>query len=144
MTTPKTAVPTSRWRFPYELRFERRLEVPRWLSPLVSLGAIVVALLLGIRDGRTDSKLGRPPYVFALLTERPGRADRLEELLEQLTVPLVLAVGLDIVFQLVIRGTLRPIASLVYATLFVALPYAAARGASNRMSTLAGRRRRPV
>ncbi len=47
MTTPKTAVPTSRWRFPYELRFERRLEVPRWLSPLVSLGAIVVALLLG-------------------------------------------------------------------------------------------------
>jgi ABC-type uncharacterized transport system permease subunit len=47
MTTPETAVPAPRWRFPYELRFERRLEVPRWLSPLVSLGAIVVALLLG-------------------------------------------------------------------------------------------------
>ena len=47
MTTPETAVPAPRWRLPFEVRVERRLEVPRWLSPLVSLGAIVVALLLG-------------------------------------------------------------------------------------------------
>lgn len=36
-----------RFRFPYRLQIEKRLDVPRWLSPVVSLGAIVVALLLG-------------------------------------------------------------------------------------------------
>jgi simple sugar transport system permease protein len=36
-----------RFSFPYELQIEPRLDVPRWLSPMVSLGAIVVALLLG-------------------------------------------------------------------------------------------------
>jgi len=35
------------WRFPYELRLEPRTSQPRWLNLLVSLGAVVVALLLG-------------------------------------------------------------------------------------------------
>ena len=38
------------WRgiqLPFQVRIEPRLEIPRWLSPLVSLGAIVFALLLG-------------------------------------------------------------------------------------------------
>jgi simple sugar transport system permease protein len=45
-TTTTTAAPR-RWRLPYRLQVERRLDAPRWLSPLVSLGAIVVALVLG-------------------------------------------------------------------------------------------------
>jgi general nucleoside transport system permease protein len=37
-----------RRRFPFKVQVEPRLaETPRWLSPVVSLGAIVVALLLG-------------------------------------------------------------------------------------------------
>ncbi len=34
-------------RLPFELKLEPRLHVPRWLSPLISVGAIVLALLLG-------------------------------------------------------------------------------------------------
>lgn len=34
-------------RLPYTLRIERRLETPGWLGPVVSLGAVIVALLLG-------------------------------------------------------------------------------------------------
>lgn len=44
--TPTTAPPRKSF-FPYTIRVERRLDVPRWLSPAVSFGAIVVALLLG-------------------------------------------------------------------------------------------------
>ncbi|MEJ2211176.1 MAG: ABC transporter permease [Anaerolineae bacterium] len=37
-----------RWSLPYQVRIEPRIEeVPRWLPPLISLGAIVVALVLG-------------------------------------------------------------------------------------------------
>ncbi|MBF8283318.1 MAG: putative ABC transporter permease protein [Anaerolineales bacterium] len=35
------------YRLPFTIRIEPRLNVPRWLAPLVSVGAIVVALLLG-------------------------------------------------------------------------------------------------
>jgi simple sugar transport system permease protein len=34
-------------QFPFELQIEPRLETPRWLSPVVSLVAIVIALLIG-------------------------------------------------------------------------------------------------
>ena len=34
-------------RLPFELQIEPRLHVPRWLSPVISVAAIVVALLLG-------------------------------------------------------------------------------------------------
>jgi ABC-type uncharacterized transport system permease subunit len=45
MTT--ATVPTKRSGLPFAIRIEPRLEVPRWLSPLVSVGAIIVALILG-------------------------------------------------------------------------------------------------
>jgi len=35
------------YRLPFTIRIEPRLNVPRWLAPVVSVGAIVVALLLG-------------------------------------------------------------------------------------------------
>lgn len=34
-------------QFPFELQIEPRLETPRWLSPVVSLVAIVIALVIG-------------------------------------------------------------------------------------------------
>jgi len=41
-------VAKGKWTFPYQVRIEPRImEAPRWLSPLVSFGAIVVALILG-------------------------------------------------------------------------------------------------
>jgi ABC-type uncharacterized transport system permease subunit len=42
-----TAAGRPAWRLPYRFKVERRLEVPRWLSPVVSVLAIVVALVLG-------------------------------------------------------------------------------------------------
>jgi simple sugar transport system permease protein len=35
------------WRFPYTLKIEPRLDVPGWLPPVVSLGAILAALAVG-------------------------------------------------------------------------------------------------
>ena len=45
MTT--TTVTAKRSGLPFTIKVERRLEAPRWLSPLVSVGAILVALVLG-------------------------------------------------------------------------------------------------
>jgi simple sugar transport system permease protein len=48
VATTDTTIPKGGLRLPFSLRVERRVEVPpAWLGPAVSLGAIVVALLLG-------------------------------------------------------------------------------------------------
>jgi len=44
--TTATASP-QRSGFPFSIKLERRLTTPGWLSPVVSIGAIIVALLLG-------------------------------------------------------------------------------------------------
>lgn len=46
-TTATTTAPAQRSRLPFTIRVEPRLDAPRWLGLAVSIGAIVVALLLG-------------------------------------------------------------------------------------------------
>ncbi len=37
-----------KWKFPYKLKIENRVDnPPRWLSPVLSLAAVVIALLIG-------------------------------------------------------------------------------------------------
>jgi len=36
-----------RWSFPFRVKFETRLEQPRWFSGAISLGAVILALILG-------------------------------------------------------------------------------------------------
>ncbi len=45
MTAKTASTPDS--GFPWRIQLERRLTTPPWLSPVVSIGAIIVALLLG-------------------------------------------------------------------------------------------------
>ncbi len=53
VSTPTTSQPgtpgpgTRPMGFPFRVIVEPRLEVPRWLAPLVSVGAVVVALVIG-------------------------------------------------------------------------------------------------
>lgn len=42
-----TSTTQPRLSFPWELQIERRLDSPRWLAPLVSLAAVVLALVIG-------------------------------------------------------------------------------------------------
>jgi simple sugar transport system permease protein len=42
-----TSASPTRYRFPYRLQVEPRLDAPAWLSPAISFGAIVAALLVG-------------------------------------------------------------------------------------------------
>lgn len=42
-----TTAPAKRFRLPFKIKIEPRLDVPGWLSPAVSVGAIVAALILG-------------------------------------------------------------------------------------------------
>jgi hypothetical protein len=93
----------------------------------------LIAILFGLRDGRMDRALGRPPYVVSLLTRSPaGRRARLREGLRSIVVPLCLALGASLLFQFLVMRRVHLWAALAYAALFVALPYAITRGVTNR------------
>lgn len=47
MAAGETLKGSSGFRLPFSLRTERRLNQPRWLAPATSLGAVIVALILG-------------------------------------------------------------------------------------------------
>jgi simple sugar transport system permease protein len=47
MTTDSVPSAGKGFQFPYRLRLESRIEQPRWLSAAVTLGAVVLALILG-------------------------------------------------------------------------------------------------
>ncbi len=47
MTTTTPTLPNRRFSLPFVIKVEPRLDAPAWLGPVVSLGAIAVALLLG-------------------------------------------------------------------------------------------------
>lgn len=102
----------------------------------------LIAILLAVRDGRLDVALGRPPYVVSLFTRsRAGRRARLGEGLRSIVVPLCLAIAASLLFQYLVMQRVRLWAGLGYAALFVALPYALARGAANRLVSARGRGR---
>jgi hypothetical protein len=85
------------------------------------LAAIALGVLHGISDRHGRSPLGSAG------ARRGGPLARLGEALWTIAVPLVLALGLSVVFQFVVRAQVRPSYAVLYALVFVVVPYFAAR-----------------
>jgi hypothetical protein len=93
----------------------------------------VMSLVLGFRDGRADRIAGRSPFVWGLFNEKLGRKERIVGALRQIALPLALACVMDAIVQILLFRDLRLRSMAIVATLLIALPYATARGLSNRL-----------
>jgi hypothetical protein len=100
----------------------------------------LVALLLGVRDGLRDHRLGRAPFLHSVVRDRGNRKALLRDGLRGILVPLLIAVSASYLFQWLIRFRIRLLPGLLYAVLFVAFPYICSRGFSNRAAGLWRRR----
>ena len=92
----------------------------------------IIAIALGIRDGRRDADVGRPPYVFSVLFVPTTRWEELMTGLRTLAKPLAVAIVVDALLQYVIFRSVRFGHALLAGTVLIALPYTAARGLTNR------------
>jgi hypothetical protein len=91
----------------------------------------LVAIVLAIRDGRTDARLGAKPYLLAVLEgERSG--EDLRQGFRQISTPFAVAFFMDAAIQICFLHRWRPLASLVVALILIALPYSVMRGLANR------------
>ncbi len=97
----------------------------------------LIAVLLGIRDGRLDAGAGIPPYLYRIVFEPEQRRAALRGGLQALVKPLVIAMVMDGIIQVYVLRHFSLVGTLLVGGLLVGLPYALARSVTNR---LVGRR----
>jgi hypothetical protein len=100
----------------------------------------IVAILLGIRDGRLEAKAGRRAYLISVFFVREGRWEALRSGIKTFLKPFVVSVIIDIIVQFYLFHNIRLWSALVVGTLLIALPYSIARGLTNRIVQWRNRR----
>ncbi len=91
----------------------------------------VVALLLGVRDGRADLRAGREPYIWALVTGRGSRRELLRSALASISNVVLAAILCDAIAQWLLFRVVSPGAALVIGPVLICAPYALARALAN-------------
>jgi len=100
--TPLGAGPAAGRRFalPFRVQFEPRLEVPRWLPLTVSVGAIIIALILGAFALRL-SGLTHPFRAYATIAkELFGNWGGISDVLVQATPLILLGLACSVAFSM--------------------------------------------
>jgi hypothetical protein len=96
-----------------------------------------MALIAALRDGVHDARLGRRPYIWALIhgvRDSQGRSGRLWEGIISTARILILGVVMDIIYQWKVLDTFYPGQSAVIATLLAFIPYLLLRGPFERIA----------
>jgi hypothetical protein len=100
----------------------------------------LLAILLGVRGGISDTKLGNPPYLFGLLFTSGQRRNLLRSAGEAIGILLAMGIILDVVFQLILYREVHPGAALLIGPILICTPYALFRALTNRLVRRFGRK----
>jgi hypothetical protein len=96
-----------------------------------------MAIIAALRDGVHDARLGRTPYVWALIhgvRDPQGRSGRLWEGIVSTARIIVLGVVMDTIYQWVVFKTFYPVQAAVIAILLAFVPYLVLRGPIQRIA----------
>ena len=95
-----------------------------------------MATIFAIRDGLRDASTGRPPYFWSLFTEPSQRGELLRNGWKSVSKIFILAVVLDVIYQIIVYRWWYPFETLLVAVLLALIPYLVIRGPVNRIKTL--------
>jgi hypothetical protein len=93
----------------------------------------LMASLLAFRAGWKDAQTGRPPYFWTILTDPSQRADLLHEGWKSVARVFVLAIIMDVIYQLIVLQWVYPLELILVAILLAVVPYLLIRGPVNRI-----------
>jgi len=94
----------------------------------------IMAGLLALRAGLKDAREGRPPYLWTLLTDSSQRVDLLREGWRSIARVFVLAVFMDLIYEIVMDRLFYPLETLIVAFALAVVPYLLLRGPVNRIA----------
>jgi hypothetical protein len=93
-----------------------------------------MATFFAIRGGLQDAKEGKPPYFWGLFTDKGERESMLKNGWKSIGKVFILAIVLDVVYQLIEhRWTVYPGEAVLVAIILAIVPYLLIRGPVNRI-----------
>jgi hypothetical protein len=93
----------------------------------------IMASIFAIKAGIKDAKTGAPPYFWALVTHPESRADMLKDGWKSVGKVFILAVVLDVVYQIIVHHFVYPLETLIVAFTLAIVPYLILRGLVTRL-----------
>ena len=103
-----------------------------YLQPAMS---IIYAIMGGLKDAREH----KPPYFWAIFTDPSHRAELLRDGWKSVRNVFLLAIGMDLIYQIVVLKGLRPVEGLLVACVVALVPYLIVRGPVNRLTRVFGK-----
>lgn len=93
----------------------------------------LMAALLAFRAGLIDARTDRPAYFWTVLTDKRQGADLLREGWKSIARVFVLAITMDVIYQLIFLRWIYPLELILVAILLAVVPYLMVRGPVNRI-----------
>jgi hypothetical protein len=103
-----------------------------YLQPVMSM---IYAIISGMKDAREH----KPPYFWAIFTEPSQRVELLRDGWKSVRNVFLLAIGMDLIYQIIVFKGLRPFEGLIVSVALALLPYLLVRGPVNRLARLFGK-----
>ena len=94
----------------------------------------IMASIFAIISGLKDAKAGKPPYFWGIITHPDQRADMIKDGWKSVGKVFVLAVVLDVVYQIVVLRFVYPGEVIIVAFFLAIVPYLILRGLVNRIA----------
>jgi hypothetical protein len=94
----------------------------------------VMASIFAILAGLKDAKAGRPPYFWGILSHPDQRADMLKDGWKSVGKVFILAMVLDVVYQIIVARFVYAGEVIIVAFLLAIVPYLILRGLVNRIA----------
>jgi hypothetical protein len=94
-----------------------------------------MAIIFAVIDGIKDAKLGRPAYFWAVVKNPDQRKELLKLGWKRFGKIFILAVILDVIYQIKVHHWFYPGETLIVAIFLAIIPYLLVRGPVNRIAT---------
>jgi len=94
----------------------------------------LMASILAIRSGLADARALKPPFIISLLSDPANRADTLREAWGSVGKVFLIALILDVVYQVVATRFVYPGEAIITALVLAILPYVILRGVVTRLT----------
>ena len=107
-----------------------RISGPMWLRLVLQPA---VASVFALRAALSDAREGRPAYFWTVLTQKEQRRDLIREAWSSIAKVFVMAMIMDVIYQLVVQRWVYPVEVVVVAFILAVVPYVLIRGPVNRL-----------
>jgi hypothetical protein len=101
----------------------------------------VMASFFAIRSGLANARAGRPPFFWALVSDPAQRASMIKEGWKSVGKVFILALVLDVVYQIIVRRFVYPGEAIIVAFVLAIVPYLILTGLVTRLARRIGARR---